>query len=127
MSVVACLCLAITLWAQNTYFGPTEPIPGSPHLIRVQILIRDSDVPSGLQMKSVTFNGTSIPLKPRDVSGYRGQASFQLPPGKYSLKWVVERDKRAWPRTLNREEEVILDPRDLWIQISIEGDTATIS
>jgi hypothetical protein len=47
--------------------------------------------------------------------------------GKYKLKWKVKRDQHAWPRTISHEEEVTIDPRDLWIQITITGENASIS
>jgi hypothetical protein len=116
------------LLASNTYFGPTNQwAPGNSNLIRVQILIRDSDDDAGPQVLSVTFNQKEIPLKPRDIYGNRGTASFQLPPGKYKLQWKTNQDKVAWPRNTTHEEELTLSPRDLWIQIEIDGDKASIS
>jgi hypothetical protein len=114
------------LLAQNTYLGPKEPIPGDPQLVRVELLIKDSADLSGVQIQSVTFDGQSVPLKPRDIFGKRGTASFQLTPGKYTLRWTVNRDKIVWPRTISHEEEVIIDPRDLWVQILIVGNQASI-
>lgn len=111
----------------NTYLGPNQKIPGNPQLIRVQVLVYNDPNPKGPIIQNAQFEGTSIPLKPRDIYGYRGQASFQKPPGKYKLKWTVERDQKSWPRTVDHEEEVILDERDFWIQINIVGDTAEIS
>lgn len=115
------------LLAQNTYLGPIQPIPGNPDLVRVQIVVRDSPDSGGAQIQSVEFNGQRIPLKPRDIHGNRGGASFQVPPGKRKLKWVVQNDKVTWPRTNKHEEEVNIDGRDYWIQILIVGDTASIS
>lgn len=112
--------------AQNTYMGPTEPIPGNPHLVRVEILIKDSSDLAGVQIQSVTFDGRAIPLKPRDIFGKRGAASFQVLPGQYNLRWTVNRDKTVWPRNLSHEEIVTISPRDLWVQILIEGDNASI-
>jgi hypothetical protein len=114
------------LIVQNTYFGPTSPEPGNPQLIKVQVLVRDSPDLAGDTIKSVSFNQQSIPLKPRDIHGYRGEGSFQLPPGDYGLKWTVQKDKVIWPRTITHEEEVTLSPRDLWVQILIEGNQASI-
>ena len=114
------------LLVQNTYYGPVQPIPGDPYLVRVEVLIRDSAELGGVQIQSVEFNGQSIPLKPRDIFGNRGKGSFQLPPGQYALRWVVRRDKVAWPRTVAHEEEVTIDQRDLWVQITIEGEEASI-
>lgn len=121
------LAAIISGLAQNTYLGPIQPIPGDPHLVRIQILVRDSPESGGVQVQSVEFNGQGVPLKPRDIYGNRGGASFQLAPGKQKLKWVVQRSKMIWPRTITHEEEVTIDPRDYWIQISIVGDQATIS
>src|SRR3989344_6693122 len=73
------------LMAQNTYLGPIQPIPGNPYLVRVEVHVRDSPELGGVQIQSVEFDGESIPLKPRDIFGNRGQASFQVPPGKYTL------------------------------------------
>jgi hypothetical protein len=114
------------LFAQNTYLGPTSPVPGNPKTVRVEVIVHDSPVPAGVQIEYVQFDGNSVPLKPRDVHGYRGTASFQVSPGKYKLRWKVRRDKTIWPRTMSHEEEVTVDPRDLWLQISIEGETASI-
>lgn len=114
------------LVASYSYQGPTQPVPGNPHLVRVEVIIRDSPTLAGVQVKSADFNGQGIPLQPRDIYGSRGTGSFQVPPGKYKLRWVVQRDKLAWPRTLNREELVTIDPRDLWIQIEIVGENASI-
>lgn len=111
----------------NNYLGPHAPIPGNPQMIRIQILVNDDPNPKGVQIESVNFNRVNIPLKPRDIYGYRGQGSFQLPPGKYKLRWTVSQDRIIWPRTLSHEEEVDLDPRDLWIQINIIGENAAIS
>jgi len=111
---------------QNTYFGPIAPAPGNQQLIRVEVIIRDDPAPGGLQVQEVQFNRTKIPLKPRDVNGFRGQGSFQLPPGKYKLTWKLNRDKFAWPRTVSHEQEVNLSARDLWVQITINGEETSI-
>jgi hypothetical protein len=117
---------SIELIASNTYFGPTKPIPGTPQLVRVEVLVRDSEDPSGPQVVSVDFNKNNVPLQPRDIYGNRGSGSFQLSPGKYKLRWVTNQNKIAWPRNLTHEEEVTINSRDLWIQIQIEGDQASI-
>jgi hypothetical protein len=111
----------------NTYLGPHGKVPGNPQLIRVQILVSDDPNPQGVQIVSAVFNGQEIPLKPRDIYGYRGQASFQVRPDHYSLRWTVRQDKVTWPRTTSHEEDVNVDSRDMWIQINIIGDKATIS
>jgi len=111
--------------AGNTYFGPKSPT--SEHLVRVQVIMKDSEEASGPQLTRVEFNGTMIPLKPRDVYGNRGSGSFQVSPGKYKLHWTTSRDNFAWPREVNHEEEVTISPRDLWLQLEIQGDKAEIS
>lgn len=111
---------------QNTYLGPTSPVTGNPQLIRVEVSFRDTPELGGVEIQSGRFNGVAIPLKPRDVYGFRGKGSFQLPPGKYKLSWTVNREKYAWPRTVDHEELVTLDPRDLWVQIEVVGDQASI-
>jgi hypothetical protein len=111
---------------QNTYLGPITPIPGNPQLIRVELIVNDDSKAGGAQIQQVKFHETEVPLKPRDINGFRGQGSFQLPPGKYKLIWVINRDKFTWPRTVSHEEIVTLDPRDLWVQITIQGDEASI-
>lgn len=118
--------ISTDLVAQNTYFGPTTKGPGNKELVRIQVLINDDPAPAGAQIESAEFNGQNIPLKPRDIYGYRGQGSFQVYPGTYKLKWVVKRDRVAWPRTLSHEEIVTVDPRDLWLQLTITGEKATI-
>lgn len=118
-----------TLVAQNVndYLGPNKKVTGNPELIRVQVIVNDDPNPKGVQIEDAIFHQKNIPLKPRDIYGFRGQGSYQLPPGKYTLKWTVRHDKVVWPRTTTHEEEVNLSPRDLWIQITIVGETASIS
>ncbi|MBU6384231.1 MAG: hypothetical protein KGQ49_02625 [Verrucomicrobia bacterium] len=111
----------------NTYLGPNERLPEGPSLVRVQVLVYNDPNPKGAKIVKASFAGASIPLKPRDIYGYRGQASFQKSPGKYKLKWTVEIDDKNWPKTVDHEEEVILDERDFWVQISIIGSAAAIS
>lgn len=118
--------LGASTLAQYTYQGPNQPVPGNPQLVRVEVLVRDSPKAGGLQIQSAEFNGQGIPLKPRDIYGNRGTSSFQLSPGQYKLVWVVQRDKSNWPRLVTHEEIVTIDPRDLWLQISIEGEEASI-
>ena len=115
-----------TLVASFNYQGPTQSIPGNPQLVRVEVIVRDSPKSGGLQIQRVDFDGQGVPLQPRDIYGNRGTGSFQVHPGKYKLAWVVQRDKIHWPRLINREELVTIDPRDLWIQIEIIGDDASI-
>lgn len=115
------------LYAQNTYFGPKSPPVGNPQLVRVQVLVHDSPEAGGLQIQEAVFNGQSIPLKPRGIYGIRGEGTFQVPPGTYKLSWIVKRDKFVWPRTVSHEETVTISPRDLWLQIEIQGETATIN
>ena len=111
----------------NQYSGPSKKVPGNPQLVRVQVLVNDDPNPQGVQIVQAQFDQQNIPLKLRDIYGFRGQSSFQTPPGKYKLKWTVHRDKFAWPRTIKHEEEVTISPRDLWIQITITGEKASIS
>ncbi len=111
----------------NEYLGPKKRTTGKSQTVRVQILVNDAPNPQGVQIESVTFHKKTLNLKPRDIYGFRGEASFELAPGTYKLKWTVQRDLRVWPRTISHEEEVIIDPRDLWIQIQITGETASIT
>jgi len=110
----------------NSYLGPKKPQVGNPQLIQIQVTLQDSADAKGPQIVSAEFNGTSIPLQPRDIYGNRGAASFQVPPGKYKLRWKINLDKQAWPRTVSHEEIVNVSPRDSWLQILIQGDSASI-
>lgn len=121
------ILMASFLCAQNsnTYLGPNKAATlGS---VDVQILIYDEKNPSGVQIATVMFDDKSIPLRPRDIYGFRGQGSFKVAPGKYKLKWVVQRSKTSWPHTVAHEEEVTISGRDLWIQIRIDGETASMT
>ncbi len=119
-------CLTAAILASFTYEGPTKPVPGRSQLVRIQIIVRDSPTSGGGQIQRVTFNDQNIPLQPRDIYGNRGKAGFELPPGTYPLRWVVQQDKITWPRNLTNEENVTVDPRDLWLQIEIVGSEVSI-
>ncbi len=111
----------------NTYLGPhSDKSRSAQELVRVQISVHDDPNPKGVTIESVEYDQRPIPLKPRDIQGFRGQASFQSKPGTYKLRWKVRISKQWWPRTTTHEEEVQVDGRDLWLQISITGDNATI-
>ena len=127
MRMLYFLLAAVSLFGQSsTYLGPKAPVPGNPKLVRVVVLVQDSQELAGVSIHSVSFNQTDIPLKPRDIHGYRGGASFQLPPGEYPLEWVIQRDKTYWPRKITHKEIVTISPKDMWIQIQIIGDQASI-
>jgi hypothetical protein len=111
----------------NEYLGPKKRPSSKAQMVQVQILVNDDPSPQGVQIESVSFNQKNLTLKPRDIYGFRAESSFQVPPGKYKLKWKVQRDRSIWPRTLSHEEEVNVDPRDMWIQITIRGEEASIS
>jgi hypothetical protein len=117
--IASCLCAQNS----NNYLGPNRPTTGT---VDTQVIIYDEKNPSGVQITNVTFNGINIPLRPRDINGFRGQGSFKLLPGKYKMQWTVQRSTMSWPRTLTYKEEVTISPRDLWIQIKIEGANATL-
>lgn len=123
------LILATPLLAQNTndYMGPRAPIPGNPQLVRIQLMVHDDPNPQGVKIVSVRLHHHDMTLKPSDIYGFRGQTSYQVRPGKYTLRWVVRRDPHIWPRTITHEEEVDVSPKDFWIQINITGDKAAIS
>jgi hypothetical protein len=110
----------------NYYLGPKSGSSNN-QLVRIQLIMNDSPKNGGPQLLEVYFNDQSVPLKPRDIFGSRGQASFQLPAKSYSLKWKLQLDKENWPRTQTKQETIIIDPKDMWIQITIEGDKVTIS
>ncbi|MBM3184594.1 MAG: hypothetical protein FJZ64_04750 [Chlamydiae bacterium] len=114
------------LLASYSYQGPTTSVPGNPQFIQIQVLIKDSPEAGGVQIQNAEFNGKTIPLKPRDIYGNRGSAGFQVAPGKYKLKWVVQKSNLIWPRLVRHEEIVNVNPRDLWLQIEIVGDNASI-
>jgi hypothetical protein len=123
------LLLLAALLAQNmnNYLGPSDTKTSrNTSLVRIQVAVYDDKNPQGVQIVKAEFDQNDIPLKPRDINGFRGQASFQNRPGRYKLRWKVQRDKMAWPRTETHEEEVTVSPRDLWLQITITGDTAEI-
>jgi len=111
----------------NEYFGPNIKVPGNPDLVRLQILIYDDPSPQGHKILKVEFNHTNISLKPADVWGFRGQGSFQIRPKKYKIKWTTQRDDFAWPRSITHEQEVVVASRDLWLQITLEGDSISIN
>lgn len=111
----------------NTYLGPNQKTKGNSQLVRIQILVYNDPDPKGVTIVDADFDGANIPLKPRDIYGFRGQASFQKRGGKYKLRWEVERNGPGWPKTVTHEEQVTVDPNDLWIQITIVGDKAEIS
>lgn len=124
MRYIGYLFLFSGLFGQSsTYLGPKSPEKG---LIRVEVLVQDSPELGGLKIDSASFNGESIPLKPSDVNGYRGGASFQVPPGVYKLIWVVLRDKTYWPRKITHESTVSVSSKDTWVQVSIQGEEASI-
>lgn len=112
--------------AQNTYFGPKEAVPNNAELIRIEVIIQDSPQLGGVRIEQASFDGHNIPMKTPDIYGHRGTASFQVMPGQYKLRWTVLRDTQVWPRTVDHEEIVHVSPRDLWVQITIEGEKATI-
>ena len=112
-----------TCYAQSTYYGPTSPVPG---LIKVEIQIYDDPELGGAKIEEVLFHNQQISLKPPGVHGYRGGGSFQLEPGSYDLIWRVSSSTIAWPRTVKHQQKVQVGTRDVWVQITIHGNSAAV-
>jgi len=117
---------SLQILGSYSYQGPTQPVPGNPQLIRVEILIRDSPIEAGLKINSVKFDNKTVPLQPSDIYGNRGTASFQVPPGEYKLYWITQKDKNIWPRTTKNEKTIEINPAALWVQIEIIGSEVSI-
>ncbi len=114
-------------YAQNTYLGPVGP-SSKGRLIKVQIEIYDEPELGGNKVLSVSFDGRQIPLKPADISGFRGGAGLEAPPGTYDLVWEVSLGTGdTWPRTAKRQQKVRISLQDSWVQISIQGQQAVVS
>jgi hypothetical protein len=111
-------------YAQTPYYGPSSPVPG---LIRVEIQAFDDPDLGAVKMDEVIFNGKQIPLKPAGIHGFRGGAHFQVSPGSYDLIWSVSRDcQSCWPRTVRHKQKVQIKKGMTWVQITIQGENATI-
>ena len=116
-----------SLFAQSTYYGPTsQPSPLSPHLVKVQIQAYDDPDLGGAKIASLSFNQTAIPLKPSDIYGFRGSAGFQLKAGSYSLNWETSNGTNNWPRTIKHQQQIQVQDKDVWVQISIQGEKVVI-
>lgn len=130
------MLLLFTLLAQYQYNPPTPPfaleqytttLPSPPSgLTKVEVEVYDDPKVGGLPVLSATFDDVKIPLKPRDVHKYRGSASYQLKPGTYELDWTVQRDKFVWPRTVDHVQTFQIQPSELTLHITIEGDHASM-
>ena len=110
-------------YAQTPYYGPTSPVEG---LIPVQIHVYDSPELGGMTIEEASFNGQDIPLKPSGIRGFRGGGSFRQAPGNYDLNWTVSRPGNDWPRTVKHKQKIRINQNDVWVQIEINGDTATV-
>ncbi len=124
------------LLAQYQYNPPAPPfaleqytttLPSPPSaLTRVEVAVYDDPKTGGVPVVSVVFDHIQIPLKPRDVHKYRGSASYQLKPGTYELDWTVQRDPFAWPRTVPHTQTFQIQPGELTVHITVEGDHASM-
>jgi hypothetical protein len=112
------------LLASSTYFGPTSPTGAD--LIKVQVNLYDAPTLGGVSLEEASFDDRNIPLQPTTLNGFRGGASFQLPPGSYELAWTVRVNPIVYPRTQNYRKTVEISPMDRWIQITVEGASASI-
>jgi hypothetical protein len=110
-------------YAQTPYYGPTSPVEG---LIPVQIHIYDSSELGGVTIEEASFTGQSIPLKPSGLRGFRGGGSFRQAPGSYDLIWTVSRTGTDWPRMIKHKQKIRINKTDVWVQIEINGETASV-
>lgn len=119
-------------FAQTPFYGPppppkfSGPPPTAIHKIKVQVLIYDQPELGGKKIESVSFNGKNIPLQPPDLKGFRGGGGFQLEPGSYRLEWRISGNPSGWPRSLGFEQAIKINENDTWVQVTIQGDKATL-
>ena len=119
--------LLFPLLAQSIYYGPTSPpSPFTPHLVQVQVEVYDDPADGGQKVESAVFNQISMPLKPADVYGFRAGGGFQLPKGDYPLVWETSRGENNWPRTVKHKQMIKIQDKDVWVQITIQGEKVTI-
>lgn len=110
-------------YAQTPYYGPTSPTTG---LIPIQIQFYDDPSLGGVTIEEASFDGQEIPLKPSGIRGYRGGGSFKKAPGSYELLWTISRPGTDWPRTVQHQQIIDIKEGDVWVQLAIHGETATI-
>jgi len=110
-------------YAQTPYYGPTSPISG---LVPIELQIFDDPELGGVAIEEAIFNGRQIPLKPAGLRGFRGGASFKLAPGSYDLIWTVSRPENSWPRTAKHKQKVSIQKNDVWVQVAIHGEHASV-
>lgn len=119
--------------AQSNYYGPKPPphflAPPTTNTIRIQLQIYDDPSLGGARIQSVTFNNQDIPLQNADIHGFRGGAGFQVSPGKYDLLWkVLSFDNSSQQSSIQQHKETIaISKSDAWIQITIQGEEASIN
>lgn len=125
------LFLIFALLAQSSYYGPKPPPhfgpPSIENTIRVQIQIYDDPALGGARIEEVSFNQQDIPLQSPDLHGFRGGAGFQMSPGKYDLVWSVSTDRTSSPKTVQQKQKISISKGDQWIQITIQGENATVT
>lgn len=114
--------LTTGLFSQMPYYGPTSPSSG----IQVQLMVYDQPELGGLKIESVRLNGINVNLQPPDLYGFRGGGGFQFQPGSYQLEWSASKDKVTWPRSMSYKKTILIEPRDTWVQVTIQGDKVNI-
>lgn len=110
----------------NIIHAEGETAKNTSLLIRVEIYVKDDIEKKDGKVNSVYFNNRKLYLTPPDPEGERGSNFFQLPPGKYILKWSTKVDRYIWPRDLKHKKIIELKKEHGWTFIKIEGDKLTI-
>jgi hypothetical protein len=102
-------------------------IPSDANIVRVEIEIYDDTTKDYYDIIEVEFNDETIDLLRANASGERARQYFQLPPGKYLLKWKVSISKNKWPTYETYQKIITLKDTEKYVLISITGDKATVS
>ena len=95
--------------------------------VHLEIEVQDDlNIPNG-KILEVEFDYEPLFLKSVDTNGDRALVHMQVRPGKYTIRWKVENEKRYWPRITTYEKKITVDKTSLWKHVLIKGRKIQVS
>lgn len=94
----------------------------------VDLTIKVEDPSYNISVKSFKFNNQDVKLDAPDMFKPRKELKVVLPPGRYPISWVIEKNQGRWsdekPKSI--EKILVLESGDTVVKVNIKGETVTL-
>ncbi|MEM8629458.1 MAG: hypothetical protein AAGF04_05275 [Chlamydiota bacterium] len=112
----------LTIWFLTTICLFSSLDARHPEKAILQITFQDPGNRAKIILRSASFQGENIRLRPRSPNGIRAILHKNLLPGSYILRWTVEKNGSQEITEKTQTRTIEIGPEDIWVDVLVEGE-----